>query len=462
MSQASVNISQQFQDGQVVPAALVGQNAVSKTYVDEQLAQRDVEIESNSSTISGHISDSSVHVTPTEKATYNDHIINELIHLSTSDRTKLDSVENGAQPNQNAFSQVNDLTAGSPSSRFYIVGGIGITVTTNQITGEVMITATGQATPGPHALTHITGGTDVMPDAVTGGNSGLMSGADAQFVRVDGETKAGAQAKADAVQDNLDAHLADFTTLKTNFETHETEIASEIELGHVKVDGTTITIDGDGVISSTGAGGGVQTTTSNLTYYVDASAGNDSNDGLTAGTAFKTIQHAVNLIPLFVNHTVTINVAAGTYTETVSLTGFVGSGSINVLGATSTVTTHTITTLTITGCTAGVTVRGFVVGGSQPGIVRCSGFQITSCTRTSGLNGFTITSSIGTITSCAISNMTNSGLFVQSGSTVMSTNNSGSGNSVGLSAVNAATIGKAGAQPSGTTAEQTSGGGVIR
>ncbi len=31
-----------------------------------------------------------------------------------------------------------------------------------------------------HATTHITGGTDVIPDAVAGGNSGLMSGADKQ------------------------------------------------------------------------------------------------------------------------------------------------------------------------------------------------------------------------------------------------------------------------------------------
>ena len=29
-----------------------------------------------------------------------------------------------------------------------------------------------------HATTHVTGGTDVIPDAVAGGNSGLMSGAD--------------------------------------------------------------------------------------------------------------------------------------------------------------------------------------------------------------------------------------------------------------------------------------------
>lgn len=59
------------------------------------------------------------------------------------------------------------------------------------------VTATGTATPGAHATSHLPGGTDVIPEAVTGGLSGLMSGLDAQFVRQDGETKTGAQLKAD-------------------------------------------------------------------------------------------------------------------------------------------------------------------------------------------------------------------------------------------------------------------------
>lgn len=44
MSQASVNIAQQFIQGGVLPAQLVGQDAVSKTYVDEQLSVRDTNI----------------------------------------------------------------------------------------------------------------------------------------------------------------------------------------------------------------------------------------------------------------------------------------------------------------------------------------------------------------------------------------------------------------------------------
>lgn len=47
-------------------------------------------------------------------------------------------------------------------------------------------------------------------------------------------------------------------------------------------------------------------------------------------------------------------------------------------------------------------------------------------------------------------------------STVYSANNTGSGNTVGLYAMNAGVIGKAGTQPSGTTAELVEYGDVIR
>lgn len=59
-----------------------------------------------------------------------------------------------------------------------IVGGIGITVTDNLLDNTKVITATGIALPAPHAFTHVTGGDDVLPDAVSGGDSGLMTGTD--------------------------------------------------------------------------------------------------------------------------------------------------------------------------------------------------------------------------------------------------------------------------------------------
>lgn len=129
-------------------------------------------------------------------------------HMSASDKTKLNGITSGAEVNQNAFSQINDVIASNKSDNLFFVGGIGITITTDPVTKRLIVTATGDAAPGAHAPTHITGGTDVIPDAVIGGSSGLMSGADAKFVRQDGETKTGAQAKADeAKQAAIDLSL---------------------------------------------------------------------------------------------------------------------------------------------------------------------------------------------------------------------------------------------------------------
>ncbi|WP_339259595.1 hypothetical protein MKZ12_07300 [Paenibacillus sp. FSL R5-0713] len=246
MSQSSEKIAQQYIDGGVVPADLVSQDAATKVYVDDQMEIRDGRIDAtesqiatNKSTMDTHIADTSVHVTTAEKLAYNNHIANTDIHVTTTDKTnwnskapgstatdlqahvgnsvihttqaehdKLANIQAGAQVNQNAFSKVNSLSAASTTDEFFIVGDIGITVTTNPITKEVRITATGSATPGAHASTHITGGTDVIADAVTNGNSGLMSGADAQFVRVDGETKTGAQTKVDTHGNLTSAHGA--------------------------------------------------------------------------------------------------------------------------------------------------------------------------------------------------------------------------------------------------------------
>ncbi|MDP1513072.1 pyocin knob domain-containing protein [Paenibacillus sp. CMAA1739] len=136
--------------------------------------------------------------------------------MSATDKKKLDGIESAAEVNQNAFATITapgqaDVTAGSKQETINFAGGTGITVTTDPAAKKVMITATGEATPGPHASSHITGGTDVIPDAVVNGSSGLMSGTDADFVRNTGETKAGAQAKADAARDGAIASAKTYT-----------------------------------------------------------------------------------------------------------------------------------------------------------------------------------------------------------------------------------------------------------
>lgn len=75
------------------------------------------------------------------------------------------------------------------------------------------------------------------------------------------------------------------------------------------------------------------------TYYVSTS-GNDANSGLSSGNAFLTIQKAINVVHDTIDlggQTVTIQLAAGTYTSGVSIAApFTGAGSVNILGDTAT------------------------------------------------------------------------------------------------------------------------------
>jgi hypothetical protein len=94
--------------------------------------------------------------------------------MSAADKYKADTSTLFAQENQNAFSGVNDISATTKTDNVYFVGGVGITVTTDPATKKVTITATGTSTPGPHAFSHLTGGSDPIPVA-TAGSDGLMS-----------------------------------------------------------------------------------------------------------------------------------------------------------------------------------------------------------------------------------------------------------------------------------------------
>jgi len=98
------------------------------------------------------------------------HVADKVVHVTQDDHDKLGSIEEGAEVNQLAFSIIKvsgqgDITAKLKTDILRIAGGTGITITTDPNTGEVKVTATGDATPGPHAETHLPGGTDVIPFA---------------------------------------------------------------------------------------------------------------------------------------------------------------------------------------------------------------------------------------------------------------------------------------------------------
>lgn len=76
--------------------------------------------------------------------------------------------------------------------------------------------------------------------------------------------------------------------------------------------------------------------TANATYYVNAATGSDSNDGLSSGSPFLTIQKAVDTVATFDGvglYSGTIEVAAGTYAEVVLLRTLVGYTSVIINGA---------------------------------------------------------------------------------------------------------------------------------
>ncbi|WP_369913798.1 hypothetical protein AB8810_11885 [Xanthomonas sp. NCPPB 3005] len=104
--------------------------------------------------------------------------------------------------------------------------------------------------------------------------------------------------------------------------------------------------------------------TQDLSLYV-SSTGSDSNDGLSAATAFQTIQHAVNVLRTrysLCGHTVFVNVADGTYVENVS-TGNVTGGVVRFVGGTSAIWRNTAGWILAVDAGSRVQVSGFTLGG---------------------------------------------------------------------------------------------------
>jgi len=111
-------------------------------------------------------------------------------------------------------------------------------------------------------------------------------------------------------------------------------------------------------IGGGGGGDGRDTLTAARTYYVRTS-GSDSNDGLTTGGAFATIQKAIDTVAgldLSV-HNVTISVGAGTFTGANTLKRLVGAGTVTIEGAGS----STVISVTSNNCFFGSGVSQWVL-----------------------------------------------------------------------------------------------------
>ncbi|MCD9026060.1 hypothetical protein [Cohnella silvisoli] len=213
-------------------------------------------------------------------------------------------------------------------------------------------------------------------------------------------------------------------------------------------------------------------TTASITLYVDAVNGNDGNTGLAAGAgnALQSISAALAKVPKILKHTVTINVAAGTYPGLVNIDGFMSggfNGYLNIIGDSNNTTRSRIISgqINIRGCLVEISVSGLTLTypSSTPiNILGCSRVVLTDIVvdTIASLLGILIDKSIALLITCVISNRLVA-IQAQANSSVMAVGCSGTGNTTGMYASSSNIVFSSG-RPTGTTnASQNSGGSII-
>lgn len=208
------------------------------------------------------------------------------------------------------------------------------------------------------------------------------------------------------------------------------------------------------------------TTTQDVIYYVDEVNGDDGNDGLTSGTAFKTWAKVNSMIPMFVLHNIEVRVIGNI--SGVYLNGRVIGGFLKIIGDTEDNINHVMTFEgnrpfygIVGGSTgaAGSSFRleaftinmDFIVYGCQAFCMFSIKLQQLSFQNTTAYTVFCEYSGDG------------DGLIAIYQSLITSFNASGTVDGYGLKASHGSIIAKRGTQPTGNTANEfTEYGGVIR
>jgi lysophospholipase L1-like esterase len=187
------------------------------------------------------------------------------------------------------------------------------------------------------------------------------------------------------------------------------------------------------------------------------------------GKNFTTIQSAINSVKKNISSGVIIDIVvdAGTYNETVVIQGFYGGGTLRINNGRTTINTI-VNNVILSNCSIVVYINGINAISST-----AHGFSISNALNT--ICAY-ISATVTTATYCGLltfscpsiqvsnSNFSNhnAGIQADGNSKIYSNTNSGTGNTYGLVATSNSSIGKNGTQPSGTTAEGSNTGGVIR
>lgn len=276
-----------------------------------------------------------------------------------------------------------------------------------------------------------------------------------------------------AVRDARDIAVVDSTTksnsaivqMQSNLNVHSGKVVSGAEVHGIRINtGRFEYSDGGSWIKLIAA------STVDITYYVNVNTGDDSNTGLQSNNAFRTINKALSIIPNIINHNINIRVSAGTYTETLSLLGFSGSGFLRIFGegkSTSVINGRVavgacpICRILIDGFT--VNYNGSTSYTSAVSVYNCQYVQLNLAINnsTNTIYGVDVSRSFVDVFSSNISNK-KVAIVATSFSHVWSDNNSGSANSIVFQASIGSVIIRSNGQPSGTTTESIDSGGTIR
>ncbi|NOU83219.1 hypothetical protein GC101_30635 [Paenibacillus sp. LMG 31459] len=400
-------------------------------------------------------------VTDTEKSTWNAKASTAVATTTTAglesaaDKAKLDSIAAGATVVANSASNGVITINGTNATVYTHPNHIGDVTSTGDgvtaIAAGVIVDADVNASAAI-AWTKLSKTGASLADLPTRSAADLSSGtlAAARLPAISGDITMAAGAGTATITAGAIVNADVNTAAAIDASKIGTGVVSNAEFGYL--DGVTAGIQGQ-LNTKANLTTTPQQTTADVTYYVRTD-GNDSNDGLanTAGGAFKTIQKAIDSLPKAINHDVNINVAMGTYAESIVIKGFFGKGSfaitgtatVNIVKALGASNTLPVTLTALTSTTNNANSFEFSY---------CSWTYFNTCSATAADTsnaGFVIYGGSAVLASCVISNKW-AALISRSAANVYMTWCTGSANSNAYYAMESSKIGGDGNTLSGVS-----------